>query len=168
MQNKSPQSISRRDFVKIATAAIGGLIGAGVTLPVIGFLLSPALRNQEEDAWVRLGPLAEIPIGAPAPFRYNRSTVNGWEKTVTSHGVFIIRKDSDQIMALSNVCTHLGCLVSWHSDLQEYVSPCHNGHFDMVGNVTFGPPPRPLDEYQTKVEDGILYILFPPYKRSNA
>lgn len=168
MEKQSSHSISRRDFVKVASAVIGGLIAAGVTLPVIGFLLSPALRSQEEDAWVRLGPLEEIPVGVPTSFRFNRSTVNGWEKTVTSHGVFAIRKDADQLMVLSNICTHLGCLVSWHPDLQEYVSPCHNGHFDKVGNVTFGPPPRPLDEFQTRIEAGILYILFPPYKRSNA
>jgi menaquinol-cytochrome c reductase iron-sulfur subunit len=168
MESPSSHSISRRDFVKITTAVIGGLIGAGVALPVIGFLLSPALRNLEEDAWVRLGPLEEFPVGVPTPFQFTRSTVNGWEKTVTSHSVFAIRKDGGQIMVLSNVCTHLGCLVSWHPDLQEYISPCHNGHFDMVGNVTFGPPPRPLDEYQTRTEEGILYILFPPYKRSNA
>ncbi len=168
MDKSSSNHISRRDFVKMMTAAVGGVIGVIIGLPVIGYLVSPALRAQEPDTWIRLGLLEEIPIGIPTLFQFNRSIINGWEKTVTSHGVFAIRKDATSVLVLSNICTHLGCRVSWHPDIQEYVSPCHDGHFDMVGNVTFGPPPRPLDEYQTKVEEGILYILFPPYKRSNS
>ncbi len=166
MEKPSSKHINRRDFVKMMTAAIAGVIGVVMGLPAIGYLISPALRKQGDDAWIPLGPLEDIPIDIPTPFRFNRSNVNGWEKTITSHGVFAIREGATNVRVLSNVCTHLGCLVSWHPDIQEYVSPCHNGHFDIVGNVTFGPPPRPLDEYQTKVEAGILYILFPPDRRS--
>ena len=166
MKKSSSNHINRRDFVKVVTAAVGGVIGTMIGLPAIGYLFSPALRKTADDVWIPLGPVEDIPIDIPTPFRFNRSNVNGWEKTVTSHGVFAIRKDATNVRVLSNVCTHLGCLVSWHPDIREYISPCHNGHFDIVGNVTFGPPPRPLDEYQTRIEEGTLYILFPPYKRS--
>ncbi|MBI3170732.1 MAG: hypothetical protein HYZ22_19800 [Chloroflexi bacterium] len=44
-------------------------------------------------------------------------------------------------------------------------SPCHDGHFDAVGNVLSGPPPRPLDEFVTKIENGNLYVSLPPIKR---
>src|SRR4030067_627717 len=91
-------------------------------------------------------------------------------KISSSHRIsrqdFVIRKDENQVIVVSNICTHLGCRVSWHSDLQHYVSPCHNGHFDLIGNVISGPPPRPLDEFVTKIEDGNLVIQYPPYKRS--
>jgi Rieske Fe-S protein len=39
-----------------------------------------------------------------------------------------------------------------------YICPCHNGHFSIDGEVISGPPPRPLDVYATKIEDGLLYI----------
>ena len=110
--------------------------------------------------------MSDSPIGTPALFNFTRTQVNGWEKTVNSYGVFVIRIDETRVQVLSNICTHLSCRVTWHPDIQHYVSPCHDGHFDRIGNVLSGPPPRPLDEYTTKIEDGNLYILLPPYKRS--
>jgi Rieske Fe-S protein len=162
----SPHQISRRDFVKVVTAFLGSVMGSVIGLPALGYLIAPATRTRENAAWIPLGPLQDYPIGVPKPFNFNRSQVNGWEKTVNSYGVFVIRKDENQVMVLSNICTHLACRVSWHPDIEHYVSPCHNGHFDVVGNVVSGPPPRPLDEFTTKIENGNLYIQYPPYKRS--
>jgi Rieske Fe-S protein len=166
MEKSSSTYISRRDFIKIVTAAVGAIIGVGVGLPTIGYLVSPALRKQVPEAWIPLGPLENIPVGIPTFFSFNRRQVNGWENTVTSYGVFAVRKEITNVLVLSNICTHLGCHVTWHPDIKEFVSPCHNGHFDMLGNVTFGPPPRPLDEYQTQVGLSNLSILFPSYRRS--
>ena len=63
-------------------------------------------------------------------------------------------------MALSNICTHLSCRVTWEDGRQEYVCPCHDAQFDIVGDVLSGPPPRPLDSYEIKVEEGDLFIHF--------
>ena len=158
--------ISRQDFVKTVTVFLGTLMGAVIGLPAIAYIVSPALRIKKVEAWIALGSLGDYPIGIPTPFSFTLSKVNGWEKTVNSYGVFVIRKDENQVIVVSNICTHLGCRISWHSDLQHYVSPCHNGHFDLIGNVISGPPPRPLDEFVTKIEDGNLFIQYPPYKRS--
>jgi menaquinol-cytochrome c reductase iron-sulfur subunit len=164
---KSPSnSISRREFIKMATAVIAAVFGAGIGFPTISYLVSPALRKQAAEEWIHLGTIENIPIGIPTFLSFIRTEENGWENTVTSYGVFAVRKDETNIIVLSNICTHLGCHVTWHSDIKEYVSPCHDGHFDINGKVTFGPSPRPLDEYQTKVEQGNLSILFPPYRRS--
>ncbi len=158
--------ISRRDFVKMTTAFIGSLIGAGIGIPMIGFLFSPALRNQEEDnTWISLGPLENYPIGAPTPFSFMSRKTNGWENTAINHKMYVVRKNEEQVRVFSVICTHLGCHVTWHPDIQEYVSPCHDGHFDIDGFVTGGPPPRPLDEYETKIEDGVLFVISPPFKR---
>jgi len=151
-------NINRRDFVKIVMTFLGAVMVAIVGLPGIGYLVSPAMRKQKSEAWIPLGPLSNYPIGTPAKFSFTRSEVNGWEKTVLSYGVFVVRKDENQVKVLSNICTHLGCQVSWHPDIQQYVSPCHDGHFDIDGNVTKGPPPRPLDRYETKIESGNLFI----------
>jgi hypothetical protein len=34
-------------------------------------------------------------VGKPTPFSFTRVQVNGWERTATSHGGFIIRKSED-------------------------------------------------------------------------
>ena len=166
MSESLSSKISRRDFVTAVIAFTGAFMGVVIGIPAVVYLVSPALKVKETEAWVPLGPLKDYPIGTPTFFSFTRSQVNGWEKTVYSYGVFVVRQDDTQVQVLSNICTHLGCRVSWHPDIQHYVSPCHNGHFDMVGNVVSGPPPRPLDEFTTKIEDGSLYILYPPFERS--
>lgn len=166
MNKRSSGQLSRRDFVKGVTLITSTLIGAGFGIPALGYLISPGLNVKESESWVPVGPLKNYEVGIPKLFNFTRSQVNGWEKTVLSFGAFVIRKDENQVLVLSNICTHLACRVSWHPDVEHYISPCHNGHFDIYGNVISGPPPRPLDEFQTKIEDDNLYILFPPFKRS--
>ncbi len=165
MKKISSSQLSRGDFMKSVTVFVGSLIGAGLGLPAIGYIVSPALNVKETEDWIPLGSLDNYEVGIPKLFNFTRSQVNGWEKTVLSNGAFVIRKDESQVLVLSNICTHLSCRVSWHPDVEHYISPCHNGHFDIVGNVLSGPPPRPLDEFQTKIEDGKLFILNPPFKR---
>ncbi len=150
--------MSRVDFVKFATGVIGTIMGAVVGLPVIGYVLSPALKKQATDAWIQLGPIEDYPINTPIPFSFTRSKVNGWEKTVNSYGVYVWRKSEGEVFVISNVCTHLGCRVTWHEDIQEYICPCHDGHFAIDGEVTAGPAPRPLDRFETKIEEGNLSI----------
>ncbi len=165
--HSSPQ-LDRRDFVKSVTLLLGTAMGALLGLPAIEYLIAPALDIKETEAWIPVGRLSNYKLGQPRPFNFTRTQVNGWEKTVTSYGTFIVRRQNGEVMVLSNICTHLGCHVSWHPDLQHYVSPCHNGHFDLYGQVVSGPPPRPLDEFKTKIEAGMLYIYFPPIKRRQA
>jgi len=166
MKKLSSSQLSRSGFVKSVTVFVGSLIGAGLGLPAVGYLISPALSVKETEAWIPLGPLTNYEVGVPKLFNFTRSQINGWEKTILSYGVFVIRKDESQVLVLSNICTHLACRVSWHPDVEHYISPCHDGHFDIDGNVLSGPPPRPLDEFVTKIEDDNLFIQYPPFKRS--
>ena len=110
-----------------------------------------------------MGKLEAFEIGKPTLATFTRSKVNGWEKTVNSYGVFVLRKSETDALVLSNKCTHLGCHVNWNADKQEYICPCHDAQFGINGEVLGGPPPRPLDRYtgdQIKVEDGTLLIHF--------
>ena len=136
-------------------------MAAVIGLPIIGYLISPAVKVLKLEDWISLGPLDNYPIGVPTFFSFTRTRVNGWEKTVNSYGVYVYRKDETQLKVFSDICTHLGCRVKWHADIRDYVSPCHDGHFDIEGNVTKGPPPRPLDQYEYKIEEGnlLIYLL---------
>ena len=153
-------NIDRRGFVKIVVTFLGTVMGAVVGLPAIGYLISPALKAHKAETWIPVGPLESYPIGNPTMYNFTRTTVNGWEKTVNSYGVHILRVDENQVKALSNLCTHLSCRVSWKEEGQDYVCPCHDGHFGADGKVVSGPPPEPLHEYETKLEDGTLFIHY--------
>lgn len=157
---------NRRDFIKASLALIGGLIGAVIGIPSIGYVLSPALQAREEADSLSLGPLANYPIGVPTRFEFTRTKVNGWERTATNYGLYVYRRSEAEVRVFSDICTHLACRVNWHPDIQNYVSPCHDGHFDIEGKVVSGPPPRPLDEFITKIENGNLFVQLPPFRRS--
>jgi Rieske Fe-S protein len=75
-----------------------------------------------------------------------------------SYGVFVVRKDEKNVRVFSDICTHLACRVSWHPDVQHYISPCHDGHFDILGKNISGPPPRPLDESGDLTSKKRIYI----------
>jgi Rieske Fe-S protein len=91
-------------------------------------------------------------------FRADVRRQTGWIVNDEQLTVYVLTDDGRTYIALSNVCTHLGCRVRWVEGEQRFFCPCHNGVFDKQGRVVSGPPPRALDPYPVKVEAGQLYI----------
>lgn len=157
---EGPHHISRREFVTLTAAAVGGLITAIVGLPAIAYLLDPAFRTATANAWIPLGKLDSFPVGTPTLATFTRSKTNGWEKATNSYGVFVLRKSENEVVVYSNVCTHLSCHVNWNADQKLFICPCHDGRFNIDGQVVKEPPPKPLNRYETKIENGTLSIHF--------
>jgi len=166
MSASSKNELGRRDFIKATVATIGGLIGALIGIPSVVYLISPSLQAQEATDLIDLGPLENYPVGIPTRFDFTLTKVNGWERTATNYGLYVVRKSDSEVRVFSDICTHLGCRVTWHPDQEHYISPCHDGHFDILGKNISGPPPRPLDEFVTKIEEGKLFVQLPPFRRS--
>ena len=156
---KSPH-MGRREFTKIVTAFLGTIMGALVGIPIIGYVVDPALKSQDSDEWISLGPLENYPIGIPTPFSFTQTKVNGWERTTLSYGTYVLRysEAENDLKVLSNRCTHLSCRVTFKEETQTYDCPCHDAQFDLHGEVLNGPPPRPMDQFDIKTEDGNLLI----------
>lgn len=156
--------ISRREFIKGAATVIGGLITAVIGVPTIAYLIDPALRESAKEAWIPIGRLADMPVGMPSPFSFTRVQVNGWERTSTSHGGFVIRRSEDpnDLLILNSRCTHLACTVNWSESDRVYLCPCHDASFGQQGEVLGGPPPRALDRFEEfrVTDDGMLEIFY--------
>ena len=73
--------------------------------------------------------------------------------------VVIVVRTRSEYRAFSAVCTHLGCLVIWDPDGQEFLCPCHAAVFDENGKVVSGPPPTPLPELVVKEVGEKVYVL---------
>jgi Rieske Fe-S protein len=116
-------SASRRDFIKAATAVVGGVIGLVLGIPVVGYLIDPALRSGAKEGWMPIGKLEDIPVGIPSPFSFTSVQVNGWERTSTNHGGFVLRKseDAQDLLILNSRCTHLACTVNWKQERRRYL-----------------------------------------------
>lgn len=156
--------LSRRDFIKVTTGIVGGLIGAMIGLPSVFYLIDPAFKEGGKEAWIPIGKFGDMQVGTPYPFSFTRVQVNGWERTASSFGGYAIRKsdDPDELLILNSRCTHLACTVNWSTDANAFLCPCHDAKFSMAGEVLDGPPPRALDIYEEHriTEDGIIEIFF--------
>jgi len=151
--------LDRRDFMSITTFTIGGLIGLGIMIPAIRYVVGPALQEQEEKDWIRLGSTSKVEIGTPTLFKAKIQRQTGWIVNEEELSVFVLTENNRDFIALSNICTHLGCRVRWISEQGQFFCPCHNAIFDKDGEVVTGPPPKPLDQYQVKIEDDQIYVL---------
>ncbi len=154
--------ISRRDFIKLVTGAVGGLITAGLGIPAIGYLLHPAFEEDKAGKPVTIGNLNDMPEGKPVPFSFTLTRVNGWERTASNFGGYVIVKNkaNRDILVLSSRCTHLSCRVTWSEEADGYLCPCHDAKFGMHGEVIDGPPPEPLGHFDYEIDaEGFIIII---------
>jgi Rieske Fe-S protein len=159
MTKKSDYMISRRGFVGGAVGVVGTIISAVVGLPVIGYIVSPALEKRGGEEWIPLGPVSALEPGVPTPFTFSQIKKVGWKQTRINQTVYAITEDGQNVTVFSDACTHLSCKVHWEEERDAFVCPCHDGIFDKEGNVVAGPPPKPLYRFEAKVENDQLTIL---------
>jgi cytochrome b6-f complex iron-sulfur subunit len=131
---------SRRRF--LALGGRGALVAAA--WPVLQGLAACGGESAEEPNRLVI-PLAELPDGAR-------------QRHLLAEVPLEIRREGERITARSLLCTHQGCEVSWQPDRQRYFCPCHDGTFDAEGQVTGGPPPRPLRSYPVRRRDDVVII----------
>lgn len=90
------------------------------------------------------------------------SALNSVGGSIKKNNVIIIRTASsmnaDSFIALSSICTHAGCSVSFQKTSNALVCPCHGGRFDTKGKVLSGPPPSDLRVYNTSLDGNILSV----------
>jgi menaquinol-cytochrome c reductase iron-sulfur subunit len=149
--------MGRRTFMGLFVTAVGGLISAALGLPAVAYVVGPALQRTVGN-WIQLGAVTKVEMGVPTLFKAKVERQTGWIVEQHEISAYVLTDDGRDFVALSNVCTHLGCRARWIADQQIFFCPCHNGVFDKEGEVVSGPPPRALDRYETKVEDGVLYV----------
>lgn len=152
--NRAP--VSRRGFLGWAVAAIGAVFTALVGLPIIGYILAP-LGLQRPLLWARVCSLDEIPTNAPRLFPVSFPRQSGSQQWQQEMGVYVIRH-GDQILAFSNICTHMNCSVRWIAQREQILCPCHGGVYDRWGTLIGGPPASSLPLYEQRVEGNDLYV----------
>jgi menaquinol-cytochrome c reductase iron-sulfur subunit len=153
------KGLKRRDFLSMATLAIGGFISLVVGIPAVAYIIGPARRTKQEQNWIRLGAVSKVELGTPTLFKTRIERQVGWIENEEEISAYILTEDGRNFVAMSNICSHLGCRVRWIFDQGQFFCPCHNAVFSKQGDVVSGPPPSPLDQYELKVEDGQIYIL---------
>ncbi len=135
--------MKRRSFLKLTLSMLGSISFVSFAYPLVRFLAPPGSHAGEKKVvlWKH-----EIPVGTSKIIDINEKLV------------IVINRPGKGFIALSKVCTHLGCLVEYEKGTNTLLCPCHAGRFDLEGNVLSGPPPRPLSKFPLKVEGDQIII----------
>ena len=141
---------TRRQAMVLGTAVGAGFVTVLVSIPALGFLLSP-LFQQRRISWVTVGPIDRVPIGVPTPMVARVPTQQGFPSPPEQRVVYVLRRADGSTLALSNICTHMQCGVHWNQQLQQFLCPCHGGLYDINGVNIGGPPPQPLAQWVNRI-----------------
>jgi cytochrome b6-f complex iron-sulfur subunit len=135
--------MERRQLLKTSLAFLGTTTLISFVYPASKFLIPP--KSNAKDAQITIDK-DQIPTGTA--------------KEVTYNGIplVIINRRGSGFIALSRVCTHLGCLVGYDSFNSKLVCPCHAGEFDLEGKVLSGPAAKPLQRYPLKISSKQITI----------
>jgi menaquinol-cytochrome c reductase iron-sulfur subunit len=158
--------LTRRRFLAGTLGWVSAGIAAALGIPAEAAVVSPALR----EADVGWSPVARIGkpepgepdlsvVGVPVLTSFTSLVEDAYMKaTPKDVAIYAVNLGNDEFVVYDARCTHLGCPFNWSDKDQEFLCPCHNGVFDKDGRVIGGPAPRPLDHYEYKVENGVLYV----------
>jgi glycine/D-amino acid oxidase-like deaminating enzyme/nitrite reductase/ring-hydroxylating ferredoxin subunit len=105
-------------------SAIGTLISENVDYPF--YFIADRLRRSSE------GPQSVEPG-------------EGKVLTIGGQRVACHRKPTGELVKVSAVCTHMGCIVRWNNAEHTWDCPCHGSRFTAEGLVLGGPAESPLE-----------------------
>ncbi len=176
---------NRRDFLYIATGAVGAVGAAALAIPLIDQMnpsasvlalasievdLSPVEEGQSITVKWRGNPVIirhrtakeieeakAVPIAdLPDPDARNANVADGSEATDANRVV----DGKEQYLVQMGVCTHLGCVpIGNEGEYDGWFCPCHGSHYDTAGRIRKGPAPEnlPVPQY-TYLSDAKIQI----------
>lgn len=137
--------ITRREMVKFL--ALGSLTIAGANFVLAGI---PHLVKAAQMPRTRVASLSSIPVGGSTLFSYP-----------TEHDpCILVRQQNGDLVAYSQVCTHLSCAVVHREQENALFCPCHQGFFTIAeGRPYAGPPTRPLPRIKLEVHEDEIFAI---------
>lgn len=179
VEEEQAETYGRAGFLTVATIGLGGVIGAGVTLPSLGFAVLPSFSGENvKFKDVDLGPISNFPEGqfVIATFLEDPSAGDVSRRTAYIRNNGFAESGEPSFTTIFSRCVHLGCPTqpngpTFEDEKIEYKSavltpvqpagfgcPCHGAAYDTEGNRTAGPPVRSLDRFEFKLVNGNLVL----------
>jgi nitrite reductase/ring-hydroxylating ferredoxin subunit len=138
------QYVARRDFAKFLVLTSGSFAVGQAWIAA----KHVARKNAPPPGRMRIAALADVPVGASVEFSYPEE----------HDRCILVRPGENQVLAYSQLCTHLSCAVIPDVANGVFRCPCHEGFFDLTtGRNIAGPPPRPLPRIDLEIKDGEIW-----------
>lgn len=139
----SGETTTRRAFLAAAGAA-GLCYTAALGYPIYRYLASPMemASNATAITEVTLKDAQKLPAGSVLMFKFGTAPT------------MLIHHADGKWVALTAVCTHLGCTVQYEPQADRIHCACHGGVYNpYTGANVSGPPPKPLKLFKVAVKD---------------
>jgi Rieske Fe-S protein len=127
-------ALPRRSFLDSLLSLGFFSTAIAVVYPIWRYLIPPESAEPATDSVV---------AGKAAEFTPN----SGVLVKFGSKPAILVRTGDGQFRAFTAVCTHLECTVQYKPESSQIWCACHNGLYDLTGQVVSGPPPRPLEAF---------------------
>ena len=105
---------SRRVFLFKLSLLLNGAVGAVLAVPIVGYLLGPALKkNQADNSWINLGPLSDFPEGETRLVNFRNPVTTPWDGQTGDIPCWVRRVSGSNFQVFAINCAHLvpGALV---------------------------------------------------------
>lgn len=129
--------ISRREFLYYIWGASILMLLGGTGATIIWFAL-PRFKEGEFGGIISF-EAADLPNPGDAPV------------TIPAGRFHVANVPEAGVVALYQVCTHLGCLPKWEPGQYRFACPCHGSQYEIDGRWITGPAPRGLDRFPLTV-----------------
>ncbi|MGI8780029.1 MAG: ubiquinol-cytochrome c reductase iron-sulfur subunit [Solirubrobacteraceae bacterium] len=161
------ETVTRRRFMTATAHGAGAIAVSAFALPALGFAAGSALFDRPPVEWKPIGAPADFPDDTYLPRVITEVAGIGQVGKTT---IYVRARDpevdgdpnppgyDEQFIAVSTRCMHLGCPVRYVDAAKRFICPCHGGVYDFTGNVSGGPPVRPLDRFYTRVRNGQVEV----------
>ncbi|MBS4176572.1 ubiquinol-cytochrome c reductase iron-sulfur subunit [Lederbergia citrea] len=161
----SKNPVTRRQFLSYTLTGVGGFMAAGMLMPMLRFAVDPVLQpHAAGDFKMTDKKIADI-TAEPVRVDFKYEQKDAWHTADVTQTAWVYKNEAGEIVALSPICKHLGCTVSWEGSEKHphmFFCPCHMGLYTKDGKNVPGTPPRgPLDAYPTQEKDGFLMLGSP-------
>lgn len=158
-KNMDKKDITRRDFMVLTASSFAG-VGAICSVWPLLDSLNPAadvlavssvefdLSNVVPGATARVkwrGKPVFVKHRLPSEIEEARKVpLNSLPDPETDEAR--VKKDHDQWLVVTGICTHLGCVpLSNQGEYNGWFCPCHGSHYDTSGRIRKGPAPKNLE-----------------------
>ena len=136
------EEVTRREFTRYLVLGAGAMAVGNV-----GLAAWTQLRSINTGEPRPIVALADVAVGGTYLFRY----------PADDDPAVLLRIDEQAVVAFSQKCTHLGCVVYYEAGADRWHCPCHEGN---SGDVISGPPTRRLGRIGVEVrDDGQVWAL---------
>ncbi|HZD16975.1 MAG TPA: Rieske (2Fe-2S) protein [Actinomycetota bacterium] len=158
--------MTRRRFLSGTLGWVSAGIAAAIGIPAATAVISPTFRRADLG-WSPVARIGEpetgepdlTVVGTPVLSHFTSLVEDAYMKAAPRDvAIYVLNRGEGEYTVYDDRCTHLGCPFNFSEKDGTFFCPCHNGVFDLEGRVLGGPPPRPLDRYEHKIENGVLYV----------